>query len=79
MTDGLQYHVFFTEIWLSSILSNSVVELEGCTVFRGNRSAEAPGNNCGSCVGIYINKLWCMETFAIDARCSADLEVLIIK
>ncbi|KAI4876769.1 hypothetical protein NFI96_001755 [Prochilodus magdalenae] len=71
--------MFFTETWLNSDVTNSVVELEGQALFRADRSAAATGKTRGGGNCIYVNKAWCTDSVVMVTHCSADLEFLIIK
>ena len=70
---------FFSETWLSSDVSNRVMELEGHTLLRADRSATASCKSHGGGVCIYLNKAWCTDSVVVDTHCSADLEFLFIK
>ena len=70
---------FFSETCLSSDVSNRVMELEGHTLLRADRSATASCKSHGGGVCIYVNKAWCTDSVVVDTHCSADLEFLFIK
>lgn len=48
--------MFFMETWLCNDVSNSVVDLNGRTIFRADRVATASGKSKGGGVCIYVNK-----------------------
>lgn len=71
--------MFFTETWLCNDVPNSVVHMDGRSLFRADRVAATSGKNKGGGVCIYVNKSWCKDSVIVDTYCSADLEFLIIK
>ena len=48
--------MFFTETWLNNDIPTSVMELEGRSIFRGDRTAETTGESRGGGLCIYKNK-----------------------
>lgn len=56
-----------------------MVELEGRSVFRADRTAEASGKSRGGGLCIYVNKTWCTDCVTVSNHCSAELEYLVIK
>lgn len=69
----------FTETWLNDNIPDNAIELEGCTVFRADRTAEDSGKTKGGGLCIYVNNSWCTDVVRIGSHCSADLEYLMIK
>lgn len=53
--------MFFTETWLCNDVPNSVVDLDGRTIFRADREAAASDKSRGGGICIYINKRWCKD------------------
>ena len=67
----------FTETWHNNDIPTSVVELEGRSIFRAEKTADTTGKSRGGGLCIYVNKTWCTDCVTVDAHCSADLEYLI--
>lgn len=71
--------MFFTKTWTNNNIPNSVVELEGHSVFRVDRTAEATTKSRGGGFCIYVNKTWCTDCVTVVTYCAAELEYLIVK
>lgn len=69
----------FTETWLNNTIPASAIELQGCNIYRADRTVADSGKSKGGGVCIYVNKAWCTDAVITKSHCSADIEYLFIK
>lgn len=67
-----------TETWLDSAIPDAVIDLQGRTVYRADRTADSGKSKCGG-VCIYVSNAWCTSTDIIKTYCSRDIEYLTLK
>lgn len=68
----------FTETWLHQNIPDSLVEFEGRSLVRLDRT-EAAGKSRGGGIGIYIRDDWCKQYTVREAVCNPDLELLCLS
>ncbi len=64
--------------WLNNNIPDEAIELEGCSVYRVDRTA-ASGKSKGGGVCIYVHNNWCSATSVVGTYRSPDLEYLAVK
>ena len=67
-----------TETWLDSTIGDGVVDINGFTMVRGDRT-DASGKKRGGGVVLYVNDRWCNNIAIKSSICTPDLELLTIS
>lgn len=67
------------EMWLTYIITDEVMQPQGFSLFRTDRTAECMGRNKGGGVCCLVNNSWCMDVHVLSQHCSPSLELLAIK
>ncbi|XP_048465357.1 uncharacterized protein LOC109913067 isoform X1 [Rhincodon typus] len=68
----------FTETWLTRATPDSILQPEGFSIHRMDRSA-ALGKGTGGGVCLLINNSWCLDVVNLVSYCSLHLEYLMVK
>uniref|UniRef100_A0A670JPL4 Reverse transcriptase domain-containing protein n=1 Tax=Podarcis muralis TaxID=64176 RepID=A0A670JPL4_PODMU len=66
------------ETWLDPSFPQGLLQLEGRSVIRADRTAES-GKSRGGGICVYINNNWSSDIKQMDTHCSPDLEYLVVK
>ncbi len=69
----------FTETWLSEIIPDNALHLQGYQLFRSDRITELTGKTRGGGLCFYINECWCSDVTTLKKMCSPNLEALFIN
>lgn len=67
-----------TETWLRPEIPSSLVEVQGFSLIRADRSA-ASGKSRGGGICVYVNERWCSHITIKSAVCNPDIELLCLS
>ncbi len=67
-----------TESWLHEGIPDSLLELDGYTLVRADRSSDS-GKKSGGGVCMYICDRWCKQYTVRDKVCTPDIELLCVS
>ena len=70
----------FTETWLTDCVSDELVNIDGFSFIRSDRT-ELSEKACGGGLGVYVNKKYCHpNNITVKHRsCSPNIEILILS
>ena len=68
--------ICLTETWLQEKDPDSVYNLNGFTLFRGDRSSEESGKSQGGGVCVYVNNRWSKDMKIYGHYCDCNIEYL---
>ena len=69
----------FTETWLHGDIPDSLINLDGFTLYRADRVPEDCDKEKGGGVCIMTNDRWCSKVTKLSESCTPELETLFIK
>lgn len=70
--------LLLTETWLNDNVPDSVLQISGMLLHRGDRS-QLSGKTRGGGLCVYINGGWCTNCSIISTHCSGNVEYMTIK